>query len=233
MKHAHTRRLWVAGVSVVALWGAMTTLGYVQQQADRERARKLVEVPTVVGWRLGPADRLLDSLGLSVSVVRRLDGYADEGSLILDQHPAQGTRVPTGAKVSVAVLRRGVAIWRRRIPLGGVRTFHPATRGALLRRLRDAGFLESLVLPGARASRVKVFAVGHVRTITTYPRGQGKVEVSQSNGLEPAYGRQTTVRGRQGVEQDDAFLWTERGYRFRLSPARHAVVGSLRWVTLP
>lgn len=233
MKRTEAGRLWAAGASVVVGWAILTTVGYVHQQADPGSSSRMVEVPTVVGWRLGPAGRLLDSLGLSVAVARRLEGYADQGNLILDQEPAQGTHVRPGAKVAVAVLHRGVAIWRRRIALGGVRTFHPPTREALLHKLKDAGFLEGLVLPEAGASEVKIFALGHVRTTTTYPWGRDTVEVSQSNGLEPAYGRETSVRGWPAVGQGDALLWTERGYRFSVSPARRGVVRQLRWVALP
>lgn len=222
-------------VATLAVWSLVSTVNFSGAEPPRpapsltpERA----EVPQLVGWELGAALRRLEALGLAVTL--RPIGSIDLGlyGRVLDQRPLGSTPLSDGEEIEMSFALRSQRF--------------PATTGTLLTRnleidgrddltaaLRGAGLFEAVVLPSGRPVELTVFPVGsvYVRTEYVLPDG-GSVIVSQSNGLERAYGSTTSVRGEEGVLQDDKVTWTERGYSLSVTSDEPETAESLVWTEL-
>jgi len=224
-----------AMVVALAVWSLVSTVNFSGAEPPRPAPTatpEAPEVPQLVGWELGAARRRLDALGLGVTL--RPIGSIDLGlyGRVLDQRPLGSTPLADGDEIEMSFALRS-----KRFPATTgtllTRNLEIDHRSDLLAALRGAGLFEAVVLPSGRPTKLTVFPVGNVYVRTEYVLpGGDSVTVTQSNGLERTYGSTTTVRGEEGVLQDDTVTWTERGYTLSVTSDMEETAESLVWTEL-
>ena len=112
-------------------------------------------------------------------------------------------------------------------------TFALASRDELFDHLRDVGWAEAVVLPGAEPKQLELWeGDGHWHASTTYRFSGRRVSVTQAGfeGLPP--GRLVRVRGDYGIRSQGGLYWIEREFTLAVFPGKKTIAFRLEWISL-